>query len=217
MAHAALSKQTTRKGNRAMKTRNAMIGLVGVVAILLITMATASADTNVNGTNEVLSGDYNEPFNYHIYNGGSLDLNTFKLTTAGLYLGYWGGTGDILRSGGGTIETNTLSVQKGSTFTTASGDSFGTGDFRSGDGASLVTLGADLNKTSGNIHIDNGGEIDLNSYDLSTGSALYLGYYGGIGTLTRENGETISVSTLFVGGGTDFSTAIGDGYGTGDV
>jgi hypothetical protein len=167
---------------------------------------------------------------------GTLDLNGFKLSANNLFLGANGGSGSILRTGGGTITISTpspstiglLSVRSSGSFLFAAGDvvqdlhvadnatatTAAVGNltkYASVDPAGTLNLAANLSPSFG---IDVRGTLNANGHAISapTGN-IYLGYYGGPFVLNNRgpiSASNLAVSSEFTPNLTSFSLTTAD-------
>ncbi len=152
-------------------------------------------------------------------NGGTLDLNNFKLTVSSL-----NGTGGVVNLGSAALTINntgtdiysgiiqgTGSLTKiGAGTQTLSGSNSYTGGTNILGG--VLSVSSDINLGSGNIGIGNNAELLTTGATFSSGKAIALGDGGG--TLASATGATATYGGVISGTG---PLSIGDGINQGTV
>ena len=152
-------------------------------------------------------------------NGGTLDLNNFKLTVSSL-----NGTGGVVNLGSAALTINntgtdvysgiiqgTGSLTKiGAGTLTLSGNNSYTGGTNILGG--VLSVSSDINLGSGNIRIGNNAELLTTGATFSSGKAIALGDGGG--TLASATGATATYGGVISGTG---PLSIGDGINQGSV
>jgi outer membrane autotransporter protein len=152
-------------------------------------------------------------------NGGTLDLNNFKLTVSSL-----NGTGGVVNLGSAalTIDNTGTDVYSGIIQGTGSLTKIGAGTLTlSGNNTytggtnilgGVLSVSSDINLGSGNIRIGSNAELLTTGATFSSGKAIALGDGGG--TLASATGATATYGGVISGTG---PLSIGDGINKGTV
>ena len=152
-------------------------------------------------------------------NGGTLDLNNFKLTVSSL-----NGTGGVVNLGSAALTINNTGtdiysgiiqgtgslIKIGAGTQTLSGSNSYTGGTNILGG--VLSVSSDINLGSGNIGIGNNAELLTTGATFSSGKAIALGSGGG--TLASATGATATYGGVISGTG---SLSIGDRVNQGTV